>query len=314
MRVFVAGATGAIGRELVPRLRAAGHEVVGMTRSEAGAERLREAGAEPVVADVHDGERVAAAVAAAAPDAIVNQLTDLPARFRPRELDARYAANDEIRRVGTRHLLDAARRSGVGRFVAQSNAFWYPPGPQELAGEDRPLNTGARGIVGRSVRTMAEVEATSRAAPLEAVILRYGVFYGPGTWYGRGGDVAEQVARRRYPLIGRGVHSFVHVADAADAAVRALAAPPGTYNVVDDEPAPMAKWLPVYAAALDAKPPRRVPKAVAMLVAGRAPVEWLDTMVGADNARAKRDLGWTPAHPTWRTGFAESLAQDAGGR
>jgi nucleoside-diphosphate-sugar epimerase len=312
LKVFVAGASGAIGRRLVPRLLEAGHPVVGMTRSEESAARLRELGAEAVVCDVHDADRLAAAVAAAAPHALVHQLTDLPAHLSPRKLKAAYAANNEVRRVGTRNLLAAARGAGVRRMVVQSTAFWYRPDGAGGApvGEDHPLDTDAPGIVGTAVRTMAEVEEQVRDSGLEAVVLRYGMFYGPGTWYAPDGDVGRQVAKRRYPVIGRGagVFSFVHVDDAADATVRALEAPPGTYNVVDDEPAPMSEWLPAYAQALGAAPPRRAPRALAMLAAGRAPVQWMDTMVGAGNARAKRELGWAPAHPTWRTGFRETPA------
>lgn len=312
MKVFVAGGSGALGRRLVPRLAEAGHEVVATTRDAQRAEALRSLGAEPVVCDVFDAARLTEAMRAAAPEIVVNQLTRLPQRMNPRKLGEHYAANDRVRREGTRNLLEAARASGARRMVAQSVAFWYAPrGDGAPHAEEDPLHVEAPEPIGSSVRTMREVEkAVLEAGEPEGVVLRYGFFYGPGTWYAPDGDVGEQVRRRRYPLIGRGrgVSSFVHVDDAAAATVAALDAPPGAYNVVDDDPAPFAVWLPEFADALGARPPRRVPAALAGLVAGRGPVAWLGTLEGAGNARAKTALGWEPRYASWRTGFREGLA------
>ena len=308
--MFVAGASGAIGRRLVPLLAEAGHEVVGMTRSPERAGRLRELGAEPVVADALDADAVTGAVTEARPQAIVNQLTDLPQAMSPRKLKAAYAANDRIRREGTASLLRAAEAADVERMVVQSVAFWYRPGDDHPNGEDTPLVTDAAEPIGEAVRTMKRVEdSVLEHASIDAVVLRYGFFYGPGTWYAADGDVGQQVAKRRYPIVGKGegVFSFVHVDDAASAAVAALTAPPGVYNVVDDEPAPMAVWLPELADALGARPPLRAPRPVARVAAGRGPVDWMESLRGASNAKARAELGWTPLWPTWRTGFREAL-------
>ncbi|MFI9208276.1 NAD-dependent epimerase/dehydratase family protein [Streptomyces sp. NPDC053253] len=275
MRVLVAGATGAVGRQLVPRLEAAGHEVVGISRR----------GPRPV--DVLDAAAVLRAVAEAAPDAVVHQLTDLGS--------ADGAANNRVRIDGTRNLVDAARAAGVGRIVAQSISWAYAPGDAP-ADESVPLDTTEELPRARIVAGVRALESAVAELP-EAVVLRYGILYGPGTWYAPGGAVAAALAgdpEARFlgsTAADASVSSFVHVADAAEAAVRALAWPAGAYNVVDDEPAPGHDWLPVLAGALGVPAPERS--------AGRTP--WAR---GAVNARA-RALGWAPAHPSWRTGFAD---------
>lgn len=314
MKVFVAGATGALGRRLVPALIEGGHEVSAITRSPERAERLRAGGVEAAVGDALDGAAVDAAIASARPEAIVNELTDLPPALKPRKLKRYYAANDTVRREGSRNLIAAAEKHGVRRIVTQGVAFWYAPEPRGLASEGDPLYTAAPDPIGRAVATMKEVEGATLAAAPEAVVLRYGFFYGPGTWYSADGDVGKQVGARRYPVIGKGegVFSFVHVDDAAAATVAALTAPPGVYNVVDDEPVPLSVWLPELAEALGAKPPMKVPRAIAVVAAGRAPVVWMEQLRGVDNAKAKRELGWTPRYPSWRDGFREGL--DPSGR
>jgi len=275
MRVLVAGATGAVGRQLVPRLEAAGHEVVGISRR----------GPRPV--DVLDAGAVLRAVAEAAPDAVVHQLTDLGS--------ADGAANNRVRIEGTRNLVDAARAAGVGRIVAQSISWAYAPGDAP-ADESVPLDTTEDLPRARIVAGVRALESTVAELP-EAVVLRYGILYGPGTWYAPGGPVAAALAGEpgaRFlgsTAADASVSSFVHVADAAEAAVRALAWPAGAYNVVDDEPAPGHEWLPVLAGALHVPAPERSE--------GRTP--WAR---GAVNARA-RALGWAPARPSWRTGFAD---------
>jgi nucleoside-diphosphate-sugar epimerase len=301
MRVFVAGATGAIGRPLVAQLLAAGHEVTGMTRSPERAEALRRAGAEAAVCDAFDADGVRGAMAATRPEAVVHELTDLPVAYTT-NVEALTAGTNRLRREGTRVLLDAARAAGARRFVAQSIAFAYAAEGDWVKDEDAPLG-GDPGVL-EALR--AHEDAVLEAPGLEGIVLRYGQFYGPGTWYAPGGSIGEQVRKRRFPIVGSGEarFSFVHVDDAASATVAAVErGRPGTYNVCDDEPAPMGEWLPVYAAALGAKPPRRVPAFVARLVAGRTAAETATRLRGASNARARAELGWEPRWASWRDGF-----------
>lgn len=284
--IFVAGATGAVGRLLVPLLLDAGHEVVGASRTETGADRIRAAGARAVRVDALDADGLRAAVAAAAPDAIVHQLTDLST--------ADGAANNRLRHEGTRNLVDAAKAAGVERIVAQSIAWAYAPGPGP-AGESVPLDPTDELPRARIVGGARALEDQVSELP-EAVVLRYGILYGPGTWYAPGGAVAAALAGApEARFLGSltaddSVSSFVHVADAAEAALQALTWPPGAYNIVDDAPAPSRAWLPALAKALGtpAPPPTE----------GALP--WAR---GASNTRA-RALGWRPTHPTWRAGFA----------
>jgi 2-alkyl-3-oxoalkanoate reductase len=310
MRVFVAGATGAIGRPLVPKLLQAGHEMTGMTRSEESAARLGDAGAQAVVCDVFDEEGVRSAMASAAPEAVVHQLTALPDRLDFRD-DTIYHGTNRLRTEGTRILLDAAGEVGARRFVAQSIAFAYAPEGDRVKEEEAPLLLDAPGLFAEGVKAVAQGEqAVTGAEGLEGLVLRYGFFYGPGTYYARDGSSAEDVRRRRMPIVGggEGMFSFIHVDDAADATVAAVErGAPGIYNVVDDDPAPMREWVPVYAEALGAKRPLRVPKFLARLVAGQEAVVFATQLRGASNAKAKRELGWQPRHPSWRQGFAETL-------
>jgi nucleoside-diphosphate-sugar epimerase len=310
MKVFVAGASGAIGKPLVPKLVAAGHEVTGMTRSERSAERLSEAGASPLVADVFDEERVRSGMADAEPDVVVHQLTALPDRMDFRD-ESLYDATNRVRDEGTRILLDAARAAGARRMVAQSIAFIYAPDGGWVKDEDDPLLDNAPRPFGDAVRVVTEMERrVVGAEDLEGLVLRYGFFYGPGTHYAADGGQAAEVRKRRFPVVGKGTgtFSFIHVEDAADATVAAVErGDPGVYNVVDDEPAPLREWLPVYAEALGAKKPFRVPAWLASLIAGKTATGFTLELRGASNARAKRELGWEPAHPSWRQGFAESL-------
>jgi nucleoside-diphosphate-sugar epimerase len=305
--VFVAGATGAIGKPLVRQLIAAGHEVTGMTRSEERAEELRRAGARAVVADALDGEGVRRAMGEAAPEAVVHQLTDLPQEFSMRY---GYGATSELRTKGTHNLLEGARAAGTRRFVTQSIAFIYEPAGGMVKDEEAPVHQGLPGDFGTAIDAVMDMERTvTGARGLEGVVLRYGFFYGPGTWYARGTKLARAVAKRRFPIVGSGdgVFSYVHVDDAAAATVAAVErGAPGVYNVVDDDPAPMRDWLPALAEGLGAKPPRRVPFWLAKLVA-RGNAEMATTMRGASNAKAKRELGWEPRYPSWRQGFRDGL-------
>ena len=312
MRVFLAGATGAIGRRLVPQLVEAGHQVTAITRSKEKLAMLSELGAEPVLCDVFDAGRLGSVVARAEPDAVINELTDLPQSLNPRKLKEYYAANNRVRREGTTNLLDAARGAEVRRFVVQGAAYWYAQMGGAAKTEEAPLYLDAPAPIGPAVKTIKEVEdAVLSSEGLEGVVLRYGFFYGPGTWHAKDGDVGRQVRKRRYPMIGRGegTYSFIHVDDAASATVAALErARPGVYNVVDDEPATAAEWMTVYAEALGAKRPPRVPAFVARLIAGDALVTWMLGLRGASNEKIKEELGWSPRYASWRQGFFKDAA------
>jgi nucleoside-diphosphate-sugar epimerase len=302
MRIFVAGATGAIGRPLVVRLLAAGHEVTGMTRSEAKASGLRSAGAKAAVVDVYDAAALDAALAAAEPEVVVNQLTDIPPAVDPRKYEAQMAGLSRIRTEGYRNLTEAAQHAGARKLIAQSIAFMYAPA-QGLASEDDAVWTDAPEPFGATVRATVAAEQTTLGSGLEALVLRYGWFYGPGTQYASDGATIEMLRRRRYPVVGRGqgVQSFIHVDDAATATAAAIeSGAAGMLNIVDDEPAALREWLPVAAEAGGAPKPRRVPAFVARLAAGRFAVAFSTQQRGASNARAKEALGWAPAHPTWR--------------
>jgi nucleoside-diphosphate-sugar epimerase len=309
MRVFVAGATGVIGKQLVPRLVEAGHEVHGMTRSESKQAMLRELGAVPVVADALDPDQVAEAVGRARPEVIVHQLTAIGA-VDMRHFDRDFALTNRLRTEGTDHLLSAGQAVGVRRFVAQGvggyGAYARTGGPVKT--EEDPLDpTPAREMRETLAAIRHLEEAVLGARWTEGLVLRYGVFYGPGTSLAPGAEQFELVRRRKFPLVGDGggVWSFIHVADAAEATVAAVErGSRGVYNVVDDDPAPVAKWLPALAQELGAKKPMRVPRFIGRLFAGEAGVVMMTDVRGASNAKAKRELGWRPAHPSWRNGFS----------
>jgi nucleoside-diphosphate-sugar epimerase len=309
MRVFLAGATGAIGRRLVPMLLAEGHQVTGMTRSAEKAQQLRVAGAEPVVADALDGAAVEAAVREAQPEAVIHQLTALPQRIDPRKIERDFVLNDRLRSEGTRLLVDAAKAAGARRIVAQSIAFAYAPGtPGTLHRERDPLFLDAPRSFRRSALALADLESTVLGA--SGIVLRYGYFYGPGTSISSGGSMAEDLGRRRLPIVGRGtgVWSFIHIDDAAQATVAALAHDgSGVYNIVDDDPAPVSEWVPGLAEAIDAPRPWRVPAPIARIVAGGYGVTVMTRGQGASNELAKRELDWRPTHASWREGFRTAL-------
>ena len=309
MRVFVAGATGAIGTQLVPRLVAAGHQVHGMTRSQSGQAMLGGPGAGPAVAAAPDPGQVAEAVARAEPEVIVHQLTAIGA-LDMRHFDRDFALTNRLRTKGTDYLLSAGQAVGVRRFVAQAvagyGAYVRTGGP--VKSEEDPLDpTPAREMR----QTLAAIrhleEAVLGARWTEGIVLRYGAFYGPGTSLAPGGEQFELVRRRKFPLVGDGggVWSFIHVADAAEATAAAVEqGGRGVYNVVDDDPAPVAEWLPALAQTLGGKKPMRVPRFVGRLFAGETGVMMMTELRGASNAKAKRDLGWQPKHASWRQGFA----------
>jgi nucleoside-diphosphate-sugar epimerase len=308
MRVFLAGATGAIGRQLVPRLVAAGHEVHGMTRSESKRAMLSELGAVPVVADAFDADQVAEAVTRARPEVIVHQLTAI-GEVDMRHFDRDFALTNRLRTEGTDHLLSAGQAVGARRFVVQSNgAATYARTGGAVKREEDPLDpTPAREMRAMVAAIRHLEEAVLGAHWTEGIVLRYGGFYGPGTSMAPGEQLFEMVRRRKFPLVGdgAGVWSFIHIADAAEATVAAIErGRRGVYNVVDDDPARVAEWLPALAQTLGAKKPVRVPRFVGRLFAGEAAVVMMTDIRGASNAKAKRELGWRPAHPSWRQGFA----------
>ena len=309
MRVFLAGATGAIGRPLTQQLVAASHKVFALTRSDKRASQLQQQGATPVVCDVFDKNNLRRQVEAAQPDAVIHQLTALPKRIDPRKIKSQLAATNRLRTEGTKNLFDAALAAGAKRFVSQSIAFAYDTFDKELRSEGDGLYKDPASSFKDVIDAIRALEETTLSSnQLLGTVLRYGFFYGPGTVYALDGSFAEDVRRRRVPIAGKGtgVFSFVHVEDAAAATLAALECDEdGIYNIVDDDPAPLAEWLPVYAEMLGARPPMRVPRAIARLLAGSYAIYLMCDQNGATNEKAKRRLGWTPSRPSWRIGFDE---------
>jgi nucleoside-diphosphate-sugar epimerase len=313
MRVFVAGASGVIGRRLLPRLVERGHEVVATTRSPEKGDSLRALGAAPLVMDGLDAASVGEAVARAEPDVVVHQMTALSGVGDLRHFDAEFALTNELRTRGTDHLLAAAEAVGVRRFVAQSYAGW----PNERVGgplksESDPLDSSPPASQRGSIEAIRYLEqAVVTAAPIEGLVLRYGSFYGPGT--SMANEYAQLIRARKLPLVGDGggIWSFVHIDDAAAATVLAAEhGDPGLYNIVDDEPAPVAEWLPYLAECLGARPPRRVPVWLARFAIGETGISMMTQVRGSSNTKARRQLGWKPAWPTWRDGFRHGLVDE----
>jgi len=309
MRIFLAGASGAIGRRLVPLLLAQGHHVTGMVRSSERADGVRALGAEPAIADALDGAAVRRADEEARPEAVIHELTSLPRRIDPRKIERDFVLNDRLRSEGTRHLVEAAHAAGAGRIVAQSIAFAYAPGPPgTVHAEHDPLFLDAPKPFARSARAVHDLESTVTAAG--GLVLRYGYFYGPGTSIARQGSMGEDVARRRLPIVGsgQGVWSFIHIDDAAEATLAAISrGKAGAYNIVDDDPSPVSQWLPAFADSLGARRPMHVPAFIARLAAGSYGVMTMTRAQGASNELAKRELGWQPRYPSWREGFRTGL-------
>jgi 2-alkyl-3-oxoalkanoate reductase len=312
MKVFIAGATGAIGQRLVPLLIDAGHEVLGTTRTPAKADGLRISGATPVVLDGHDLDAVRHAVIDAAPEVVVHQMTALSGDLDLRHFAETFAETNRLRTKTTDHLLTAAVEAGARRFVAQSFAGW----PNEQSGgpvktEEDPLNTDPPKQVRETLGAILHLEAvTTGTAGIEGLALRYGGFYGPGNALGKGGMMLEAVANRQMPIVGggSGIWSFLHIDDAAQATALAVdRGAPGVYNIVDDDPAPVSEWLPYLADVLGARPPRRVPAWLARLIVGEAAVSMMTKIRGSSNAKAKRELGWKLRYPSWRVGFRDGL-------
>ncbi len=300
MRVFVAGASGAIGEPLITELLKKGHSVVGMTTSEVGAKNLETQGAEAAIANAVDAAEVQDALRRAKPDAVIDELTRLP-----KELSdmPRYAASDRTLRIeGGGNLFRAAIATGVRRYLQQSSGFFLKAAKGNLADESSPLDTDASPGVAASARTYTQLEARLFSSnAIEGVALRYGFFYGPNTWYHPGGAAANMVMRQQVPVVGEGegVSSFVHIDDAAVATVTALTAEPGIYNLVDDDPSPQSVWLPAFARFVGAQEPPHLSEADARAIAGEDAVYYATQLSGASNAKAKRVLGWNPRHLEW---------------
>lgn len=310
MHIFLAGATGAVGRTLIPQLREQGHTVTGTTRSATNSALLRDLGAEPVVMDGLDRDGVIAAVSAARPDAIVHQMTALSGVTDLRRFARAFATTNRLRTEGTEHLLAAAREAGVERVVAQSFAGWPSArtgGPVKT--EDDPLDPDPPAQLRTTLDAIRRLEAAVTRAG--GVVLRYGGFYGPGTGMAPGGEQWDAIRARKFPVVGHGggVWSFVHIEDAAGAALAALErfTPGEVYNAVDDEPAPVHEWLPAFARAIGAPPPRRVPRWVGRLL-GAHVVALMCESRGASNAKLRTTLDWAPRWPTWREGVAALAA------
>jgi nucleoside-diphosphate-sugar epimerase len=313
MKIFIAGASGAIGSELVAQLVARGHEVVGTTRSAAKTGTLRALGAEPVIVDALDPDSVADVVARAEPEVVVHELTALSGRPNFRQVKRMAAATNRLRTEGTDHLLAAARAVGVRKFVAQSNASWMERTGGPVVDENGRIEPNPPADAEALVAALRHLEdAVTGITWADGIALRYGGFYGPGTGIeaAPGAVMAELIRKRRFPIVGGGggVWSLVHITDAASATVAAIErGKPGIYHVADDEPAPVREFLPVLARTLGAKPPRRVPAWLVRLVAGEAAVNMMTQARGISSEKTKRELGWTLQYPSWRTGFAKGL-------
>jgi nucleoside-diphosphate-sugar epimerase len=306
--VFLAGATGALGRALVPVLVEAGHEVVGTTRTPAHLAPLERAGATAVLMDGLDAAAVMSAVREARPDAVVHQLTSLKKLTSFRNMDRQFALTNRLRTEGTDHLRAAAQAVAAKRFVAQSFTGWTNPRSggsvktEEDGFDDRPVATSRQTL--EAIRYVER--AVTSAEGLTGIVLRYGGFYGGESGLSRGGDMLELVHRRRFPVVGSGagVWSLIHVEDAARATLQALDhGASGVYNIVDDDPAPVAEWLPELAAAVGAPPPRRLPAWLARPVVGAQGVSMMTDVRGSSNAKARRELDWAPRYSSWRDGF-----------
>jgi nucleoside-diphosphate-sugar epimerase len=301
MKVLVAGASGAIGRPLIRCLKASGHSVFGLVRSSQSNSALAEMGAEAVTGDALDAASVKAAIERIRPDAIINELTSLPRHYTPQEMTAAADRDRIVRTKGSINLLASMHDGGVRRYIMQSSGFWYAPGAG-LATESAPFAIDASPGVAAGARTYVELESAAfRTAAIECVALRYGFFYGPGTWYTGAGDMGEQVRQQQVPIIGEGegVWSFVHIEDAAGATAAALRCAPGAYNIVDDNPSEQRVWLPAFARSCGAPEPPRATEQQALTTSGADSVYYATRLRGASNEKAKRELNFRPRPLEW---------------
>lgn len=312
MKVFVAGANGAIGKPLVSQLVASGYQVVAMTRSQRSASLLSAHGAEPVVVDAFDRSAVVKAVRGAEPEVVIHELTALTGVKNYKQFDAEFALTNRLRIEGTDHLLEGALAAGARRFIAQSYGNWnYERGGSEPKTEDDALDPTPPQNQTKSLEAIRYLEDKVLGTHgIEGIALRYGSLYGPETGFAADGELVAMVRKRWFPIVGdgAGVWSFIHVADAASATIAAMQrGAPGIYNVVDDEPAPVHIWLPELARALGAKPPFHIPIWLGRLIIGDVGVSMMTRICGASNAKARREMGWTPGYSTWREGFRSGL-------
>ncbi|MCF2151439.1 NAD(P)-dependent oxidoreductase [Desmonostoc muscorum LEGE 12446] len=302
MKIFVAGGTGAIGRPLLDQLLAKGHNVVALTRSQKTAQSLTAQGIEPAIADVFDPDSVKVAIAHAQPEVVIEQLTALPRTYSRESMSAAAPLNTRIRLEGGANVLAAAQAAGVRRYLRQSIAFWGIPGAG-LADEETPLSLDASPAVAADARLVTEIEHRLSESNLEGIALRYGFFYGPGTWFNPDGDVAQQIRQQEFPIVGNGegVWSWLHIEDAAIATVAAAEqGNPGVYLIVDDQPLAVRDWLPAFARSLNAPPPPQVSVEDALKIEGGADIVYYQTqMRGASNAKAKRELNFQPRSLEW---------------
>jgi nucleoside-diphosphate-sugar epimerase len=312
MKIFLAGATGAIGKRLLRLLVGAGHTVTGTTRHPDKMAAIRSTGATPARVDALNANEVLEAVRGAEPEVIIHQLTAIPARFNMRRFDEEFAVTNRLRSQGTDHLLAAAHAVGCRRLIAQSYTGWpYARSGSWVKTEEDPLISVPEPGLRESLKAIVHVESTVLGDDrIEGFVLRYGSFYGPGTSIGWGGSLLEDILQRRVPMVGKGTAywSFVHIDDAAAATLAAVEAPaPGLYNIADDEPAPVSQWLPFLADALGAKPPRHIPEWLGRMAIGAHGVAMMTAARGASNRKAKSLLPWSLKWPSWRKGFQEGL-------
>ncbi len=312
MRVFVAGSTGAVGKSLVPLLLESGHEVVALSRTSQKAKGLEALGAKVAVAEALDKDGLTAAIRRAEPEVLIHQLTALAGVGNFKKFDAECALTNRFRTEVTDTMLAAARMVGTRRFIAQSFCGWpfaREGGPVKT--EEDPLDPNPPASFSKSLAAIRYLEDTvRRTTDLQGLALRYGIIYGPGTGIAKDGSIVELIRKRRIPIVGdgAGIWSFIHIQDVARATVAAMSrGAPGVYNVVDDEPAAVSTWLPFLADVVGAKPPRRLPVLLGMLLIGDGGVSMMTKIRGGSNAKAKRELGWQPIYPSWRRGFAEGL-------
>jgi len=300
MRLMIAGATGAIGRPLIRCLRERSHAVFALARSPESARAVAAAVAEPVIADALDAAAVKAALIQVRPEAVINELTSLPRHYTAAEMAAAAERDRKVRTEGNANLLAALRDVGVRRYLLQSSGFWYAPG-EGLADEGEPFAYAASPAVAAGSRGYAELERAAATAGIDFVALRYGFFYGPGTWFNADGDIGDQVRRRQVPVIGegQGVWNWVHIEDAAAATTAALDCAPGAYNLVDDDPSPQRRWLPAFAGAVGAPPPPRISESEAMATLGPDTVYYATRLRGSANGKAKRELNFRPRPLEW---------------
>jgi len=312
MKVLVTGGTGAIGKFLLPLLLENKHEVVALTRSVTKAPLLEDSGVSTIIVDPLDTQRLTAAVRRAEPDVIIHQLSALTGAGNFRKFDQEFALTNRFRTEVTDTLLAAARTIGTRRFIAQSYCGWpYAKKGGPVKTEEDPLDPKPPESFTKTLAAIRYLEDKARSTTfLDVLALRYGMFYGPGTAIGKGGTILKMTRKRRFPIIGGGggVWSFIHLLDAARATVAAIShGAPGIYNIVDDEPAKVATWLPALAKAVAAKPPYRIPYWLGEITIGKAGMPIMTQIRGCSNAKAKRELQWTPVYPSWRIGFVDGL-------